>query len=191
MADKQNVFTTYQISRICGVAMQTVIEWEKQGKLPAYRTLGGHRRITKADLAEFLRKNKLPVPDGLIEESGNRVLVVDDDKYIIRLVYKIIKKYYPECILSCAMDGYEAGRQVLTFKPDLVILDLKLPGVDGFEVCRKIKSGPQTKNIRILAITGFPSKKAEKHILSCGADAYLTKPFDNEEFARNIKELLP
>ena len=88
------------------------------------------------------------------------------------------------------MDGFEAGIQVILFNPDLVILDLKLPGMDGFEVCKKIKAGPQTKHIKILAVTGYHSLKAKNDILNSGADGYLPKPFDNKEFIRNVSEML-
>jgi len=186
----RNFFTTYHIAKICGVTMPTVIKWIEQGELPAYKTLGGHRRVAKSDLIDFLRKHKLPIPDDLIKEKGCRILIVDDSKTIITLTTILIKKNHDHCIVSSAMDGFEAGRQVVLFKPHLVILDLKLPGVDGFEVCKKIKSDPQTKHIKILAITGYHSEKTKKNILSCGADGYLPKPFDNKEFIRNVKEML-
>jgi excisionase family DNA binding protein len=183
------VFSTHHMSAICGVTMPTVINWIKQGKLPAYKTLGGHRRIKKNDAIEFLKKNKFPLPDELVKEWGCRILIVDDDKTIITLLTRLIKKNHVDCIVGSAMDGYEAGRQILSFKPDLVILDLRLPGVDGFEICRKMKSDPQTGHIKILAITGYHTEETKKKILICGADAYLPKPFDNEEIIEHIRKM--
>ena len=186
--NKDNL-TTHQISKICGVTMMTVIRWIEQGKLSAYKTLGGHRRVKKDDLIGFLRKNKIPLPDELTKEWSCRILVVDDEQSIISLISRILKKSHPDCVLSFAMDGFEAGKQAISFKPDLIILDLKLPGVDGFEICRKLKSDPKTEHIKILAITGYPSEETKKRILSCGADAYLPKPFDNEEFIGIIRKI--
>ena len=187
---KQKNITTYQVSNICGVTMPTVVNWIEQGKLPAYKTLGGHRRVKKDDLIEFLKKNKIPLPDELAKEWGCRILIVDDEKEIIELISKLIIKSQPHCMLSSAKDGFQAGRQIISFKPDLIILDLNLPGVDGFEVCKGIKSDPLTKHIKILAITGYHSEKTKKRILSYGADAYLSKPFDNEELIKNLGEML-
>jgi len=59
---KRTVYSTYEIGKICGVTMQTVIEWEKKGKIIAFKTLGGHRRILEADLLDFLKTNKIPIP---------------------------------------------------------------------------------------------------------------------------------
>ena len=69
---EQTIFTTHQIGKICGVTMQTVIDWEKQGKLTAYKTLGGHRRVKKEDLISFLKKNKFPIPDELANSPISR-----------------------------------------------------------------------------------------------------------------------
>ena len=62
---KKNAYTTCEIGEICGVTIQTVIQWEKNGKLRAFKTLGGHRRIREADLVDFLKANKIPLPDKL------------------------------------------------------------------------------------------------------------------------------
>ncbi|MFA5858470.1 MAG: response regulator [Elusimicrobiota bacterium] len=185
----KTAFTTHHISKICGVTMPTVINWIEQGQLPAYKTLGGHRRVKQDDLIEFLKKNKFPLPDELAKEWSCRILIVDDEKGMINLITRLIKKSRPDCILSSAMDGFEAGRQVVSFKPDIVILDLKLPGIDGFEVCRKLKFDPQTKHIKILAITEHHSEETKKKIPSYGADAYLSKPFDNKEFIMRLNNL--
>jgi len=186
----RNVYTTYHISKICGVTMLTVINWIESGELPAYKTPGGHRRVARADLLNFLAKHKVPLPEESAKESGCRILIVDDDESIIELATLLIKRTHTNCIVRSAMDGFEAGIQVILFNPDLVILDLKLPGIDGFEVCKKIKSNPQTKHIKILAVTGYHSLKAKQEILSHGADGYLPKPFDNKEFVQTVKEML-
>lgn len=183
-------FTTHHISEICGVTMPTVINWIKQGKLPAYKTLGGHRRVEKSALIQFLKSNRLPLPDDLAKEWSCRILLVDDEKAFITLLTKIIRNKYRHCVVGSAMNGFEAGRQVLSFKPDLIVLDLKLPGIDGFEVCKNIKSTPQTKNMKIIAVTGYHTEGIKNKILSCGADAYLPKPFDAEELMGKIAKLL-
>jgi len=170
--------------------MPTVINWIKQGKLAAHKTLGGHRRVEKTELIDFLKKHKIPLPDELFKEWICRILIVDDDKTVVSMLTNLINKKYSHCVISSAMDGFEAGRQVLSFKPDLIILDLRLPEVDGFEICRKLKSGPQTKHIKILAITGYHTEGTKKKILSYGADAYLPKPFDNKEFIENVGKIL-
>jgi len=78
-----NVYTTKQVGRFCGVDLTTVINWVKQGKLKAYKTAGGHRRIKKKDLIQFMKEYSIPLPDELASEVIITVLVASDNKDII------------------------------------------------------------------------------------------------------------
>jgi CheY-like chemotaxis protein len=78
--------------------------------------------------------------------------------------------------VEVAADGYEGLLKVGTFRPHLLILDVRMPGLDGFQVCRKVKADPVTKDVRILAITA--SLELREEIVAAGADAFLGKPFD-------------
>lgn len=179
---EKNVFTTDDISKICGVTIQTVIGWEKQGKLPAYKTLGGHRRIKKEDLIVFLKKNKIPLPKEMAREWSCRILIIHGNKNTMNLISGFIKNKYPNRTICAATDGFEAGRQIILFKPDLVILGLKLPGSDAFEICEKIRTHQETKHIRVMAISDCYSIETEKKILASGADIFLPEQFKNQEF---------
>jgi len=87
-----------------------------------------------------------------------------------------------------ASDGFEAGLKVMEFNPGLIILDLFMPGMDGFEVCKRIKGNPETSHIKILAITGFDTKENRNRIMAAGADAYMTKPFNLNTLLEGINE---
>lgn len=182
--------TTYEISKFCGISIQTVIDWIDQGKLPAYRTIGGHRRVQKESLVSFLEVNNIPIPADLQKKHSTRILIVEDDELISRVITKTIKLMKGKYETAVATDGFEAGKQILAFKPDLVILDLKLPGVDGFKVCRDIRADKLTMHIKILTITGYDSEENKKKILECGANSYLPKPFEVKDLTKYIKELL-
>ncbi len=183
-------YTTHEISKICGVSITTIIDWIEQKKLLAYKTVGGHRRIKKEDLVSFLKTYNIPIPSNLVEKGSIRVLIVEDDINVIRFITRIVKKLKDEYEIAVAMDGFEAGKQVSTFKPDLVILDLMLPKIDGFEVCKNIRSDKVTKNIKILAVTGYDTEENKKRILACGANSYLIKPFEAKDLKEKIKDLL-
>ena len=92
--------------------------------------------------------------------------------------------------MATASDGYEAGAEMIRFAPDLVLLDLFMPGVDGFEVCRKIKSDPQTRNTVVVVMTGLPIEENLTRALECGADHCVPKPFQLVELAAKVDELL-
>jgi len=187
---RKNDFTTYEISKICGVSMPTIIGWIKQDKLKAFKTVGGHRRVKKEDLLDFLRKHEIPVPMELIRDDSWKILVVDDDTDLVNFMVKAINEMEEKHEVKISMDGFDAGKQVQAFKPHLVILDLMLPGVNGFEVCKNIRGDKSTKDIRILAITGYDTEENKRRIFECGADMYLTKPFAAGDLKEKISILL-
>jgi len=101
---------------------------------------------------------KLPVKKyGEIEEY--KVLIIDDDETIRNLLKTMINKYNPSILIKTAKDGFEAADILNTFLPDVVLLDIKMPGMDGFEVCRRIKADKKMKNTQVIMITNFPGKK--------------------------------
>ncbi|HCJ67808.1 MAG TPA: histidine kinase, partial [Elusimicrobia bacterium] len=155
MAEK--TYSTFDISEICGASPTTVADWIDAGELKAFYTPGGHRRVRKDDLLEFLKKYAMPIPKELLEDGRKKILVVDDDQAIINLITRFLKKLPEKYQFASAMDGFQAGQKLSEFEPDLIILDLMLPGIDGFQVCRNIRSNEKTKEMKILAITGYDS----------------------------------
>lgn len=185
----ENSYTTFEIAQFCEVTMRAVTQWIDQGKLAAHKTPGGHRRVQVADLLAFLKKYQMPVPPALQSANRPRVLIVDDDKALLSLLRRSLEKIEPELEIEVATDGFEAGEKVAFFLPDLVLLDIRLPGIDGFKVCSKIKS-QKVKDIKIMAMSGDQSTDVENQILDCGADRYLAKPFDMAKLQDEVKQLL-
>jgi excisionase family DNA binding protein len=185
----QPIYTTFQISHFCSVDITTVMSWIDEGKLPAYKTPGGHRRVLQANLLEFLHKYNMPIPTELTK-AHERILVVDDDALIVKIVTRTIKKMDPALEIETAGDGFVAGRKLESFDPDLVILDLTLPGVDGFHICRNIRSSEKTKDVKILAMTGHTSEAVRKKIMDYGADDFMGKPFSLNALSDKVAHLL-
>lgn len=180
---KRVSITTGTVAEHCEVTYETVKNWIRQGKLPAFETPGGHHRILMEEFNEFLTRYGMPAYDGPYGRKA-KVLVVDDDLTLgSNIVDYFTKAAGHEC--RFASDGYEAGVQVMSFEPDLVVLDLIMPMMNGFEVCQKIKSSKETEHIQILAITGHPEDGNKEKIKACGADDVLSKPFKLEA----LKEL--
>jgi excisionase family DNA binding protein len=136
---EKKIFTTYEVSQYCSVDLSTVINWIEEGKLLAYKTPGGHRRVEKEDLVHFLKKYQMPIPADLVKRERRRVLIVDDNRTVVDLIVRALKKLKKKCEVDSAFDGLEAGRKLVTFEPVLVILDLMLPEIDGFKVCKNIR----------------------------------------------------
>jgi excisionase family DNA binding protein len=186
----RRAFSTSAVARMLGVAVGSVANWIDQGQLKAGKTPGGHRRVVAENLVEFLRQQNLPVPPRLTHRLTVRVLVVDDDEAIATWVANEIRVAHPEYDVMTAPDGFSAGEIVGSMNPDAVILDLRMPGLDGYEVCRRIKSKKETKYIAVIAMTAETSAKAEKRILECGARALLAKPLHLESLLRELDAAL-
>jgi CheY-like chemotaxis protein len=86
--------------------------------------------------------------------------------------------------------GYEALLRIGSFQPHLLVLDLRMPGLDGFEVCRRVKEAPASKGTKIVAMTGFEDDQAEQLALTCGADAFVSKRAGLATLGRWITSLL-
>ena len=184
--------TTFDVSRYLHVDLTTVINWCDQGKLPSYKTPGGHRRVEPEKFMEFLKTFKLPIPPEFRERvhGGLRILIVDDETYVRRVLSKAFAKSLPEAKVYEAADGFEAGKMTLDILPDLVVLDLKLPGIDGFKVCASIRADDRFKHTRILAVTGQDTQENKSKILHAGADDYLPKPFEVKILNEKVFRLL-
>lgn len=184
---RKSVFTTFETAKLCHVSPLSIINWVNAGRLPAFRTPGGHRRIRREDLIRFMRENGIPLPEELREGSGRpKVLVVDDEASIRDVMAEhLTTRANPYEVLTAA-DGFEAGRLVATFRPDVVLLDLRMPGLDGFQICRTIKADPDSASTIVIAMTGFYSPETEARILECGALRCFAKPIEPSKLAEFI-----
>lgn len=181
--------TTFQIANMLGVSDQSVANWIDAGQLIAERTPGGHRRVTPGNLIGFLKQQEMQIPDEL-EVAPPTILVVDDEPDVIQWFAETLQQNCPDFRVLTAGDGFDAGKIVTAENPDLVILDIYMPGLDGYDVCRRIKSEPQTQSIKIGAITAHPSEQAEQAIVEAGAEAYLTKPVEADHLVQLVMDML-
>jgi len=185
------VFTTFEAAKLCHVSPLSIINWVNASRLPAFRTPGGHRRIRREDLARFMRENGIPLPEELRDGSGRpRVLVVDDEAGIRDVIAESLTRRSVPYEVTTAADGFEAGRLVATFRPDVVLLDLRMPGLDGFQVCRTIKGDSETAATVVIAMTGYHTVETEARIVECGAVRCLSKPIEPSAVAAVIDAVL-
>lgn len=183
----REVLTVPQAAKYCAIGRVTLWKYVKSGELKASLTPGGHYRILKEDLEAFAHQKGM-YPLANYKPSKKKILIVDDDPAIRKTVQQILTRYEYET--ETAAEGFEAGMKVPTFQPGLIILDLNMPGVNGFQLCRQIKRNPDTAHIKILIITGFGTKENEDRIIAEGADDYLTKPVPKGTLLHHVKELL-
>lgn len=184
---KEKVYTTYQVASLCAVHHTTVINWIDEGVLKGYTTPGGHRRVKKEDLLGFMKKYKIPLPEEMASHL-HRVLIVDDDIEFLEELREALDGDGLE--LDCALNGFEAGRKVYKKKPDIILLDFKIPGIDGFQVCEILHKDEDTARIPIIAITSLKSEEDVLRIKKCGVRRYLSKPLNIDELKLTIAKVL-
>jgi len=181
----KSIYTTHDLSRLLHVNPRSVINWIEQDLLQSFRTPGGHRRVRHEDLIAFLRKHKMPVPAALISGTFN-VLVVDNEDGICQMIQSSSAGQNSYNV-SNARDGINALIAVGRERPDLIILDLKISGVDGLEICRQLKADPNS-HTAVLAISG--QSDHEQTAIAAGADAFLAKPLQPETLLAQMQKLL-
>lgn len=188
----ERFLTTGEVAKHCQVSPVTVFRWIKDGRLPAHTTPGGHYRVAASDLLAFLTEHAIPVDTELGRQTSDarRILVVDDEELVVETIVRNLQRSEWDFEFAKALNGFEAGRQLGLFSPDLVVLDLKMPGIDGLEVCRQVKGDPKTQRIKILVVTGFASPDQLQRARAAGADDCLPKPFTGAELRRKVANLL-
>ncbi len=190
MSKKENQpLTTGQIAQYCHVTHRAVLKWVSSGKLKAYRTPGNHSRVSVEDFLLFLQQYQMPIPLELKPASQlKKILIVDDDRGIVHSLQRVLmleNKY----TIETAYDGFEAGKKFAAFKPDFMMLDICMPGVNGYQLCFDIRKDPANSHIKIIVVSGISEPKEIQKIMDLGADDYLQKPFSNEELQEKVRKL--
>ena len=186
----EEVLTVFQASKHCNVSSKTIINWIESGHINAYKTVGGHRRIKRTDLVEFMKKQGIPIPDSEIKAERKKILVVDDDAIIVETIVQALEEDENDYEVISASDGFEAGLQVNHFKPDLLILDIMMPDIKGYEVCKKIKSTEDTKDTKIIVLSAYLDEEKFKQMKENGADACYSKPLPLPQLKEEVAHLL-
>ncbi|MCK4560121.1 MAG: response regulator [Calditrichia bacterium] len=123
-------------------------------------------------------------------QTQSKILIVDDAVENIKLVTEILNRPKNEYHIEAAGDGYEALEKVKKFDPDLIMLDVVMPGIDGFEVCQILKEDEKTRLIPIVMITALDSQQDRLRGLESGVDDFISKPFNVYELLARVKNLL-
>lgn len=189
MVDVQSraVFTTGQVAQVCKVSQQTVIRCFDSGRLKGFRVPGSRfRRIPRESLISFMKSNQIPLD--ALETGKKRVLVVDDDEAIVEMFTELLGRD-GRFEVRTASTGYEAGIKTEQFRPDVILLDYKLPDINGTGVCRTIRRNSDYEHIRIIIISGVADPDEVEELRSAGADEFIRKPFDINEVISRIAGL--
>ena len=190
--NKTVVYSALEVANICGVVNQTAINWIRNGHLKAFSTPGGQYRVYRDDLVLFMQNRGMRIPAELStevvgEKSNNSILVVDDDKGLNAVLKKYLEKVFPDFVIHQAFDGFEAGAQMVEQHPFCVLLDLDLPGLNGFDLCARLKQKEEFNKPYVIIITGLEEPDLEKKVKDLGADLFFQKPLHLKEITDSMK----
>ena len=189
--EKKSVFTTGEVAGLCKLSLQTIIRCFDTGRITGYRVPGSRfRRIPRESLLKFMRENDIPIPEGLEASLKTRVLIVDDDEELLEMLHEYLGEV-EEFELEVARTGFDAGAKTLSFMPDVILLDIMLPDINGKDVLRSIKSNAKTSRIKVVAVSGMIEQDKIKELYDCGIELYVPKPFDLGELVQTVKRIAP
>jgi two-component system cell cycle response regulator len=140
-------------------------------------------------LARINRPDAIMVDEAVQPLPPSKVLVVDDNAQQLELLLAYMEEL-PEVTAVPAMDGEEALGCVDTDRPDLILLDLMIPKISGFEVCRRLKNNPETREIPIVMVTALSETGDIERAVECGTDDFLNKPVNRVELITRVRNLL-
>jgi len=182
-------FTTGQIAGHCHVTPETVANWIKAGRLKASTTPGGHYRVNIDELVRFCQSHGFEVPvEWETFASPPTVLVIDDDPDLLRALIPNLEA--PGRRVVGADDVAHAGMLLMKYRPDVVILDLHLPGTDGIRIASILRKEVQLSGTRIIVLSGYIDEVVQEAMKDLDVAHYVNKPPDFDDLSRLVENLL-
>ena len=206
VADRSAFCTTRQAAERIGVSHRTVQMWVENGSLQAWKTAGGHRRITVASVDALLEKRRqslsgavpaimpkftqTPSQPSSAEAARRSVLIVDDDAMLLRLYELEISTWGMDLAVRKASNGIDALVRIGEARPDLLVSDVHMPGLDGLGMIRSLRSNPITAGMPLLVISGLDQPTVRAMGLPDDVP-YFTKPASLAALRAAVTSALP
>jgi excisionase family DNA binding protein len=175
-----------QVAEICRVSKKTVLNWIYDGGLKAFTTYGGHYRIWPANLKKFLDSTGMDIPFDYVDDRTTHILIIDDDIDFSNILKSAIVAELPDVEVTTTDDGYEGLMLIGELKPQLVILDIKMPKLDGFQVLEMLRGRKTEQELKILVVTGYLDPETRQQLSKTIADHWIDKLSDITTMIKTI-----
>ena len=180
--------TTGEAARCCGVGINTVKRWIQKGELPCVITPGGHWRIPAEAYEQFIARLQAASPQ---PAANHKILLIEDDPAMCTLVEGAFALADFPHTFDIANDGYSGLIKIGAMQPDMILLDIMLPEINGLELMQRIRASQEGHDARIVVITGAGDRRLVKRAIEAAApDALFHKPFDTSELVATAQALL-
>lgn len=190
-----DLISTTEASKMLGVSIRSVQLWVESGSLPAWRTAGGHRRIARSTIEALLEQRRQAVSQPPTEPAAPKrvlkVVIVDDNPEFLRLFTVVSRKWPMALELTSASDGFEGLMKIGQTQPDLVITDLNMPGMDGFQMVRSIEKTAPGAATKVVVTSGLTPDEIERRGGLPEGVTFFQKPVPFDEIQALAQALLP
>ena len=184
---RKPVLSTWEAGRYCRVSPYTVRHWVRVGRLKAFTTPGGHRRIRLEDLNAFLKAHGMPLPADF-EEGRRKILVLAPD---FRKICALLQRLHADLDVRGTSESFDAGLAVAAFDPHLMVVDLDEADWDGVAVCRALSASPERSHIRMAGVSRRHEVSLLERAERAGMAAVFHRPLDPAEVRQTLKEWFP
>lgn len=196
---KEDHLSLGKVAKRCGVSRTTVYRWIIHGHLKAHALPSGHFRVNPGDLDTFCRTFGIPemgsgerTPHVTASAAGKmNVLIADDHPDVVLLLRKVVERYLPTANIHEAVNGVDTCIAVGQLRPNILLLDIMMPGMDGFAVLQELLRRPELKNGQVIVVSAYePFDRVEEmgrlhpQIFAC-----VRKPVSVESLGRSLQEL--
>jgi CheY-like chemotaxis protein len=178
------------VAKICRVSKKTVLNWIYRDALKAFTTFGGHYRVWPGDLKKFITRAGLDVPFFFVDDRQTTFLIVDDDPAYTLLLKEALLAHFSNADVITTDDGYEALLLIGERKPHIVMLDLKMPKVDGFEVLELLRSRKKQGSMKVVVLSGYLDHETRERLKTTVADNVWEKGRPVHEILQAIDNLV-
>jgi two-component system alkaline phosphatase synthesis response regulator PhoP len=183
-------YTTGEVAKILGTHPDTVRKYCDSGVLEAAKgVLSTHRRISRASLVEFLKQRGIS-GDVIDKKAPKKILIADDDASVREMIMHSLRMLGFPMEVEYADNGHQACIQAGSNRPDLIILDLMMPEMDGFQVLKNLRKVEETKEIPVLVVTAYGNPENLSRISEEGISGILVKPFSIKELQKKVVQTL-
>ena len=188
MAENKASYSPRQLAEVLGVSVQSVQRWVDAGRLKAWKTPSGHRKIDGAS-AQALVEAMRAAGGGATVQPSPRVLIVDDDTAALELVEMLVEDVFPAAVISKASNGFEGLRALGRTTPDILVTDIVMPHIDGLEMLRHVATQPDRPALVIA--TSFLQQDEVEQKGSLNGVTFLPKPLDHAAFLALLRAWRP
>jgi excisionase family DNA binding protein len=186
---EEKLMTIKDLCEFLQLGSKTVYTMIQKDEIPGVK-IHDMWRFRKDKIIEWYDSQLKEYSEPATNKNGLKILIVDDDEQILKIFKEELTQAIGGALIQIASSGIKALISVGRFRPDVILLDINLPEVDGIEVCRRIKEDPSTSHIKIIAITGYKDYKIKSGAMAAGANDFMEKPINAARIVKKIQELI-